>query len=288
MYRPICGRYLLRLLGIALLVFALVSISPLPKTVAADKTASDAHGLVRRAVQNEVSAVQSDSEFWRYRLRKETASGTQVKEMVETKNGIVARLVAVNDRPITTEQRAQDDQRLAKLIADPEEQRKKHREQADEANRVLSLIRALPDALLYEYDGNEKVNGRNTVRLKFTPNPKFSPTTRETYVYKGTSGFLWIDAGSERIVKLDATLSNNVNIGWGGILGHINKGGHFVLEQSMPRTGKWKLSTIVLEATGKLLIFKSVSLKQRQFGSDYRPVPPTLDIAQAVELLKAK
>ena len=245
-----------------------------------------ANELVKRAVQKEMSAVQNESDFWRYRLRKENASGTQIRDMVETKQGIVARTISINNRPLTSEERAQDDQRLARLVADVEEQHKKQREQAEEANRVLRLIRALPDALLYEHDGTEKISGRDTVRLKFTPNPKFSPTSRETYVYKGTNGFLWIDAASERIIKLDATLVNNVNIGWGGILGHINKGGHFILEQSMPAPEKWKLSTLVLEATGKLLIFKSISLRQRQFGTDYRPVPPTLDIAQAVAMLK--
>ena len=89
-------------------------------------------------------------------------------------------------------------------------------------------------------------------------------------------------------MKLDATLTDNVNIGWGGILGHINKGGHFVLGQNMVANGKWKLTTLILQATGKLLIFKSITLNQRQFGSDYKIVPPNLTIAQAVELLKNK
>lgn len=274
------------------MMIASIFVAELPASTSAGASAADnnalanANELVRRAVQKEVSAVQSEADFWRYRLRKESVSGTQTREMVETKQGIVARTVAVNNRPLTPEERTGDDQRLQRLLADPEEQRKKQREQADEANRMLTLIRALPDALLFQYDGRDQLKGRDTVRLKFTPNPKFSPTSRETYVYKGSNGFLWIDGASERIVKLDATLVENVNIGWGGILGHINRGGHFVLEQSMLSEGKWKLSTLILEATGKLLVFKSISLKQRQFGTDYHPVPPTLNLAQAVELLK--
>jgi hypothetical protein len=245
-----------------------------------------ADDLVRRTVNKEVADMQNPTDLWRYHLRKESASGSQTRDMVETKQGIVARTIAVNDQPLTPEQRAGDDARLAQLITDPQEQRKKQKEQNDETNRVLGLVRALPDALLYDFDGTEVVNGRNCTRLKFVPNPKFSPTTRETLVYKGTSGFLWIDTAAERFVKLDATLTDNVNIGWGGILGHINKGGHFVLGQTMVANNKWKLTTLILEATGKLLIFKSISLKQRQFGSDYKSVPPNLTIAEAVELLK--
>jgi hypothetical protein len=247
-----------------------------------------ADALVRRTVNKELADMQNPTDFWRYHLRKESASGSQTRDMVETKQGIVARTIAVNDQPLTPEQRAGDDARLAQLIASPDEQRKKQKEQNDDANRVIGLLRALPDALLYDFDGTEVVNGRNCTRLKFVPNPHFSPTTRETLVYKGTSGFLWIDTAAERFVKLDATLTDNVNIGWGGILGHINKGGHFVLGQNMVANGKWKLTTLILQATGKLLIFKTITLNQRQFGTDYKPVPANLSIAQAVGLLQKK
>src|SRR5438045_2295206 len=109
----------------------------------------DPHELVYRAVQNELADMEGRPDFWRYRLRKETNSGTQVKDLVETKDGIVARTVSLNDQPLTPEQRAQDDDKLAKLASDPEEQRKKQREQMDEVSRVKKMIQALPDALLY-------------------------------------------------------------------------------------------------------------------------------------------
>jgi len=271
---------------LASLAIFLTSLAAFAQGGQAPQSRQTANELVRRAVNKEVADMENPKDFWRYHLRKESASGSQTRDMVETKQGIVARTIAVNDQPLTPEQRAGDDARLAQLIADPQEQRKKQKEQNDETNRVLGLVRALPDALLYDFDGNEVVNGRNCTRLKFVPNPKFSPTTRETLVYKRTGGFLWVDTAAERFVRFDATLTDNVNIGWGGILGHINKGGHFVLGQTTVANGKWKLTTLILEATGKLLIFKNISLKQRQFGSDYKSVPPTLSIAEAVDLLK--
>src|SRR5712671_4360568 len=96
-----------------------------------------ANELVRRTVNKEVADMENPTDFWRYHLRKESASGSQIRDMVETKQGIVARTIAVNDQPLTPEQRAGDDARLAQLIADPQEQRKKQKEQNDETNRVL-------------------------------------------------------------------------------------------------------------------------------------------------------
>jgi len=43
---------------------------------------------------------------------------------------------------------------------------------------------------------------------------------------------------------------------------------------------------LIIEATGQAFIFKSITLKQRQFASDYRAVPPNLTVESAVNLLK--
>src|SRR2546423_377777 len=78
----------------------------------------DSVQLVRAAVANEVENT-STSDFWMYRLTKETKSGIQVKDMVETKDGIVARLVSVNGRALTEAERETDDQRLDHLARTP-------------------------------------------------------------------------------------------------------------------------------------------------------------------------
>src|SRR5882724_6351020 len=67
-----------------------------------------ANELVRRTVNKEVADMQNPTDFWRYHLRKESAAGSQIRDMVETKQGIVARTIAVNDQPLTPEQRTGD------------------------------------------------------------------------------------------------------------------------------------------------------------------------------------
>src|SRR3954469_4005183 len=71
--------------------------------------------LVKDAVANEIHAAEQPSAHWMYRLSKESKSGTQIKDMVETNDGIVARLIGVNGRPLTGEERKMDDQRLENL-----------------------------------------------------------------------------------------------------------------------------------------------------------------------------
>src|SRR5438105_3839991 len=219
--------------------------------------------LVKDAVANELQAAEHPSDFWMYRLFKESKSGTQIKDMVETKEGIVARLISVNGRNLTNVERSADDQRLDKLARNASEQNRKRADQQKEANRFLALLRALPDALTYTYDGTEELDGRKTTRLKFRPNPFFRTTTTETIIFHAAEGFIWIDDSDRRILKFDGVQTSDINIGW-GLLGHIEKGSKLFLEQRRLDQGKWRLTRLNLEGKGQILLFKSLTLKQRQ------------------------
>ena len=57
---------------------------------------------VQRVVQHELDA--RDDSAMMYRDWRMTPEGSKTKEMIETKAGMVARLIAINDRPLTPEQ----------------------------------------------------------------------------------------------------------------------------------------------------------------------------------------
>jgi hypothetical protein len=262
---------------IGFVLIALVAVAPAQTT--------DPKALVQQAVANELRAAQDTSRLYRYVLRKETKSGTSVREMIETKDGIVARTITWNDRELTPDERAKEDEKLARLGSSAEEQRKKFAEQREDARQAMKMLEALPHALLYEYGGREMLNGREAVRLRFKPNPDFSSTAKETYLFRGAEGNIWIDKDAKRIAKLDGVTTAQVNIGW-GLLGHIDKGGKVYLEQTMvgPST-QWRISTLNLDAKGKALFFKSINIQQRQSARDFRPVS-AMTVAEAVDFLR--
>jgi hypothetical protein len=207
---------------------------------------ADAAAVVRAAVENELRDAQDRTALFRYTLNKQTTSGTSIREMVETKDGIVARTVLWNGRELTPEEREKEDRRLKRLIESPEEQRKKFKEQREDQTRVLRIVKALPSALLYYFDGQEVMNGRETMRLRFTPNPEYSPESRELYILKSAEGHLWIDIAEQRIARLSGTLARDVGIGW-GILGHLNRGGTFLIEQQAVAPKRWRLTMLNLD-----------------------------------------
>jgi hypothetical protein len=96
---------------------------------------------------------------------------------------------------------------------------------------------------------------------------------------------LLIDANKRRIARIDGTLFKEVGFGW-GILGHLDKGGHFLVEQADTGDGAWEISHMSLAFTGKILIFKHLDIRSSESFSDFHEVPNNLTFAQGVDLLK--
>lgn len=244
--------------------------------------------LVRRTIDNELKASNTDNTHYLYKDRRQTPDGSRTKMMIETSQGTVAYLVAINDKPLTPEQNAQENQRLRSLLSNPEAQNRKKKEQQADSDRVNRMFRELPNAFTYEYDG--MVNGKNGhewIRLKFVPAPNYNPPSRETAVFKAMNGFMVIDPQSYRLAKIEAQLFRDVNFGW-GILGHLDKGGHFIVEQSNIGEGRWEPTYMNIQFTGKALLFKTINLRQIETTSDYVRVPDALTLAQGVDMLRKR
>jgi hypothetical protein len=246
--------------------------------------------LVRRTVQREVTASNGNTKVM-FLDRKETPHGSQTKMIVETRDGMAGILVAVNDKPLAEDQRQAEEDHLARLVNNPDELAKKRKSEKEDAERITRIIKALPDALLYEPDGTEVGTqemgkaGEELVRLRVHPNPKYSPPTHVEQVLTGMQGYILIDAEQHRIAKIDGTLAKDVGFGW-GFLGHLNKGGHFLVMQAEIMKGDWEVTRMSLGFTGKVLMFKSLNIKSDEVFSNFRPVPANLTFAQGIELLK--
>ncbi|MGZ4839739.1 MAG: hypothetical protein ACXVZR_14410 [Terriglobales bacterium] len=240
--------------------------------------------LVRKAVANENSSAD-DNRHYTYRLIRRKPDGIETREMIETDHGVIGRLLMVNGKPLSAAEREKEDKRLQRLVDDPQQLAQKQKSQKDDDRRTRNMVAALPDAFLYEYAGtqNQEPWGELVI-LKFKPNPNFNPPQRETMVYKGMEGSMAIAVPAHHIAKIEAHLFRDVNFGW-GILGHLDQGGQFVVEQKPIEGNHWEPTHMVLNFTGKALLFKTIRINDDETTTDYRPVPD-MTVAQAVDLLK--
>lgn len=240
--------------------------------------------LVRRAATNEIKANDSHVYFM-FKDRNEEKGHSITKEVIQTPQGGLGRTIAINDKPLTAEQRAKDDQKLQKFANDPEARRRRREANKEEDQRDSLMLTSLPDAFLYTYAGEQLgPNGAPLVHLTFKPNPNFNPPNHETMVYQGMQGDMLIDPRAVRIAKIDGTLFKDVDFGW-GILGRLYTGGKFIVEQRDVGAGHWEMVRETLQFNGRILLVKPLTISSTETTYDFRPVPANITTAQALELL---
>ena len=253
----------------------------------------DPAALVRRAIQNREDAAKTHRPL-RYLLRKTDDHRDTTKDIIETDQGDVARLIAINNQPLTPEANQAERDRLNTLANHPEIQEHRHQREQKDAARVNRLMRLLPDAFLYRDQGTTPCpagaapgrTGEATCHhLSFTPNPTFEPPDVEANIFRGLAGELWIDQAQERLTRLDAHVIANVDFGW-GLLGKLDKGGTIQLEQSDTGNHDWELTTLKLNLKGKALMLKSLDIHLTEQATHFSQVPEGTDYHKAIQLLK--
>jgi hypothetical protein len=241
----------------------------------------DVKQLVRSTIDNELNSGHQDDGRWTYRLERREGSKASVRQVVETKDLDVQWLISFNGDALTPEQHQKENDRLEKLINDPDEQRKKKREQADDDRKAVDMFKMLPEAFLYRCNSHRG----SLTELIFSPNPNFRPPSREAQVFHGMEGTMWIDAEKKRLVEIDGHLAQDIEF-LGGIVGHLDKGGRFMVKRAEVAPGQWVMTQLTVEVKGKALLFKSINLQQTDAMSDFRRIPADLSLVQAADMLK--
>ncbi|HEX4650471.1 MAG TPA: hypothetical protein VH250_03095 [Granulicella sp.] len=264
-----------------------------PPSAPAQSTAApaiDPTALVRRAVAHRT---ESDAHHLplRYLLHKtEQRHGITrdtTKEIIETKDGDVARLIAIDGKPLPPDADRAELDRLDTLAAHPDLQEHRHKSEQRDAARINHLMELLPQAFLYRVEGVVPCSAGQCYRLSFTPNPRFSPPDLEADVLRGIAGEVWIDRAQERLTRLNAHFITDVDFGF-GLLGKLNKGGTVLLEQTDigAPMHDWELTGLHLDLTGKALMVKSIEMQVNEETSHFSPAPPNLTYRDAIQLLK--
>jgi hypothetical protein len=276
------------IIGLILLALAPARVWPAQTEQAAS---IDPTALVRRATQHRIDASRNHRPV-RYLLRKTDERHDTTKDIIESQDGDVARLVAINGRPLSAQANQAELDRLNTLANHPEIQEHRHQREQKDADRVNRLMRLLPDAFLYHFEDmapcaprRAGAGGGQCYRLSFSPNPHFAPSDEEATIFHGMAGEVWIDRAQERLTRLDAHLIADVDFGW-GIIGRLDKGGTILIEQADIGGHDWEVTSLKLNMTGKALMVKSLSFHITEETSDFSLVPPDVDYRKAIQLLE--
>lgn len=263
------------------LALAIILLNVSARTQSVPSSQVSANDLARRVVANELN-FQGDHTNWMYRLEKEQSGKKQVEEIIETKEGSLSRLLSINDRPLTAKQQVEEDQRVRELMTSRSAQQKLRRALEAETLQGRRLFKMLPDAFVFSYAGGEG----NLVKLSFKPNPNFHPPSMEARVFHDMEGEMWVDRKQERLAGFYGRLTQTVKFGF-GLLGHLDKGGHFEVRQAEVVPGHWDMTTINVEITGKALLFATIGMRKRETHRDFHRVSDDLTLSEAADMLNS-
>jgi hypothetical protein len=241
----------------------------------------NANDYVRQMIDHELAALSHDHTHWRYHLHREDEKNNYDRDVIETSEGSLARTLLRWGKPLTAEQREEDDQRMRKLVSDSEERAQRAKREKEDDEKVEKMLRAVSQAFIFKYEGEEG----GLLRLSFVPNPHWEPPSLELRIFRSLKGNLWSDLAANRLAGIDGTLIEDVSFGW-GLLGRLYKGGTFRVTQKEIGEGHWTVVAEEVSMTGRAVLFKTITRKQREIFTDFSRVPDSITMSQAYEMLQ--
>jgi hypothetical protein len=232
------------------------------------------------ANEDDDPAHRDQYEFLSNERSERTGEHLWTERVVETAQGRVRFLLAVDGKPLSSEQEQRERGRLAEIVADPDAFVARERAQKDDEAQARKMLDMLPRAFIFD---NVRLED-GVWRMDFHPNPESSPHGIEERVLFGMSGSVAIDAKQERMLHIEGRLQKDVSIGF-GLVATVRAGSHFSSDRA-DKGGHWRTVHVLTAMQGKAILFKSVSRESDITRSDFHYLAPGMTIAQAVALVE--
>ena len=239
--------------------------------------------LLRTVVDNELRADKEDQSHWMYKSIKHKSGRVETTEVIETKDGELHRLTAIDGNALSPQQQKTETERIQKVVTDPDELRKRQKDQKNDSDQSEHMLSVLPQAMIASYGRRRK----GLIEINLKPNPQYHPTSHETEVFHAMAGQMLVNTKENRLAQIDGRLIKEVKFG-GGLLGYLKEGGEFHVTQSEVQRGHWEITALHINMQGKALFFKSIGAQENETRSSFRRVPDDLTLAQAAEKLEPR
>jgi hypothetical protein len=93
-----------------------------------------------------------------------------------------------------------------------------------------------------------------------------------------------LDARAKRLAEIQGVLTHEVKFG-GGLLGHLEKGGTFAVQQHEVAPGYWEGALTRVHMKGKALFFKTIAVQTDETYTNSRLLPENTTLQNAVTLV---
>ncbi len=244
--------------------------------------------IVQQVASEQEASLTHAGVHFRYRVHRVDRKEDTTRDLIESADGNVARLVLHNGKPLTAAEDEGERHRLESLIDTGD---LLHRQKEEQKNRSygVELMRAMPDAMLYTPtpDQPQLPNlERAQIVLDFVPNPAFHPLTMAEGLLTGLAGRLWIDAADHHLVRIELNTTRDLTLAW-GLLAKIHRGGTIEFDQRRVAEGVYSFTHVRIHLLLRELMVKTAPYESDLTATDIQPLAAAPTGAAAVrELLQ--
>ena len=244
--------------------------------------AQDAREIVRRGVEidrKNLEIARNYTYLERDETRELDGSGKVKSTKIQTwdvtllEGSRYRRLVARNDRPLSSKEQQREEDKLRKSI---EERRKESKEERDRRiadwerrrQRQREPLKELPDAFDFRLAGEEALASGEVYVIDATPKPGYKPTLPSAVYFPKVRARFWIDKTDYHWAKIDVETLDTIS--FGGFLLRVAKGTRLTIEQAHVNQEVWLLKSVTLRASARVALIKSVHQELIITFSDYK------------------
>jgi hypothetical protein len=198
----------------------------------------------------------------------------------------VHKLTSKDGRPLSPEDQKKESDRIDKEVAKAKERLAKAEASGKptdpDGNDEVTVSRLLE---LGSFSNARRVmlNGRATIAVDYTGDPKAKTRNRLEGVIRDMAGTVWVDEQDRAIARLEGHFLNTFKIG-AGLVANIQKGTSFSLEQRKVNDEVW----LPVEANGRgaarMLLLFHFNGTFREVDSGYRKFKVTSTILPGMEM----
>jgi hypothetical protein len=116
---------------------------------------------------------------------------------------------------------------------------------------------------------NDLCRNRKAFVLAFKPKSGNREETIEDKICNRLTGLLWVDSEDAEIARLEVHLTDDLSLGWMGMLGSLKECNLTAQRQKMPE-GTWVNTKHVLQIVGRKLV-STMRYRSIEESSDFRP-----------------
>jgi hypothetical protein len=233
--------------------------------------------LIGEACYNELQHRERKS-LWSYTAERHNREHVFREQVIETVDGPVRHLLAVDGHPPTSEDIKEEQDQHQELLKNLSGRRAIRKQRDDDDKTIEELLRIIPDAFIFADQGKEG----ESERIAFHPNPGFKPKTYEQRVLHALAGIVFIDLHEKRIARLSGSLETRVKFGY-GLIGHVEQGGTTEITRVNLSPGVWKTSAEKIDIDGRLVVLKTINKHQDESRTGFKPVAPDTTFPQALD-----